>query len=630
MRIYAALAVGCMALGPGASPRPAATAPAAITFNDNRSPAGIEGPETLRVSLVAARGEWRPYGPDSSGVPMLVFGETGKPLQDPGPLLRVRRGTRLTVAVRNLTGAPLVVHGLSARRVTVMDTLVVAPGAVGTAAFMADAEGTYYYWASTHGEGFDQRFLDDSHLNGALIVDPPAPAVPAPDRVFVVELYTPDMVNDTTPDFDHMLFAINGRPWPFTERLTYDVGDSVRWRFINASADVHPFHLHGFFFRVNARGDLQRDTVYWPDQQRHAVTEVMWNGTTMDMAWRPDRPGGWIFHCHFNFHVPPNAALPPDTEPSPLRELHLARGYPGMGMTGNHAMTGMGGLVLGIYIHPPAGWHPYAGARRTLRLLVESDSARGDSNRTYRYEVDDGSHVATTHAPQPYGPPIILHRGEPTRIWIVNHTPEMTQVHWHGLEVESGVDGVVGVSGTPASMEPGIMPGDSYPVLVTPPHAGSYMYHTHVNDIHQQTNGLYGPLVVLDSGQTWNPDTDRYFIVGDDAAFVPVVNGGDTLPIVLRTGTPYRFRLMNMSVLEFNVRFQLVKNGALLQWTPVAKDAWPLPPWQRASASARQAVSIGETYDFQVEQADTGRVTLELRRLSGVLLSRQPIRFVPP
>ncbi len=630
MRLHATLAVACIAFGPAPSPWPVGTAPGAIVFNDNRVPAGVAGAGTLHVSLTAARGEWRPYGPDSAGVPMLAFGERGKPLQDPGPLLRVRRGTRVTVTVQNLTGSPLVVHGLSARHVPVMDTLRIAPGAVGTASFVADAEGTYYYWASSHGEGFNDRYLDDSHLNGALIVDPPLPAMPAHDRVFVVELYTPTMVNDSTPDFDHMMFAINGRPWPYTERLTYDVGDSVRWRLINASADVHPFHLHGFFFRVNARGDLQRDTVYWPDQQRHVVTEVMWNGTTMDMAWRPDRPGGWIFHCHFNFHVTPNAALPPDTEPSPQRELHLMNGYPGMAMTGNHAMTGMGGLVLGLYIRPPAGWHPYIGARRTLRLLVASDSAPGAVGRTYRYEVDDGSRHETTHAPQPYGPPIILHRGEPTRIWVVNHTPEMTQVHWHGLEVESGVDGVVGISGTPASMEPGIMPGDSYQVLVTPPHAGSYMYHTHVNDIHQQTNGLYGPLIVLDSGQVWNPDTDRYFIIGDDATISPVVNGGDTLPVVLRTGTRYRFRLMNMSVTEFNTEFQLVRDGGLLHWTPVAKDAWPLPPWQRNSAPARQAVNIGETYDFEVEQADTGQVTLELRRLGGLLLSRQPIHFVRP
>ncbi|MGH7582306.1 MAG: multicopper oxidase domain-containing protein, partial [Gemmatimonadales bacterium] len=600
-----------------------------IVFNDNRFAAGAVTNGTLSVSLVAGAGDWRPFGADSTGVPMLAFGEAGRPLQDPGPLLRVRQGTRIAVTLHNLTGSPLVVHGLSARRVTVMDSLVIAPGATGSSTFTADAVGTYYYWGATHGERFEERFLDDAHLNGALIVDPPAPAAPKSDRVFVVELYTPDTVAASgAPDAAHMIFSINGRPWPFTERLTYDLGDSVRWRFVNASADVHPFHMHGFFYRVDARGDFRRDTIYWPDQQRHVVTEPMLNGSTMDMAWQPDRPGGWIFHCHFNLHVPPNAALPPDTEPTPLRIQHVLNGYPGMSVT-NHAMTGMGGLVLGLYVRPPAGWHPYTGARRTLRLLVESDSAPGDSTRKYRYALDEGGRVTVSNSPQPYGPAIILHRGEPTRIWIVNHTAEMTQVHWHGLEVESGIDGVVGVSGTPGAMEPGIMPGDSFAVNVTPPRAGSYMYHTHVNDIHQQTNGLYGPLIVLDSGMTWNPDADRIFIVGDNAAVRPVLNGGNTAtPMLLKVDTPYRLRLMNITVTNPALYFQLTKGGAVTHWTPIAKDAWPLPPWQRDSVEAKQNVNIGETFDFVVQRADTGSTQLELRNRAGRLVARQVIRFV--
>src|SRR3712207_7271016 len=44
-------------------------------------------------------------------------------------------------------------------------------------------------------------------------------------------------------------FTINGRAWPHTERLRYDIGDPVRWRIINLSTQVHPMHLHGFYFR---------------------------------------------------------------------------------------------------------------------------------------------------------------------------------------------------------------------------------------------------------------------------------------------------------------------------------------------------------------------------------------------
>lgn len=629
MRSATWLAIGCTLLAaPTVEGAASRHAPAAIAFNDNRTPAGQASAGVLAVSLVAKAGEWRPHGRDSAGVALLAFGEAGKPLQDPGPLLRVMRGTRLRVRVQNLTGRRLVVHGLSARHVAVMDTLIVAPGSSAVAEFTADAEGTFYYWASAYGEDFDHRILDDAHLNGALIVDPPGGATRHGDRVFLVELYTPDSLKDGTPDFAHMLFSINGRPWPNTERLTYDVGDSVHWRIINASTDVHPFHMHGFFYRVDARGDMQRDTTYWPAQQRHVVTEPMWEGSTMDMAWSPDRPGGWIFHCHFNFHVTPNAQLLPDTEPTPVRDGHLVNGYP-MAPGDSHMRMAMGGLVLGIYVRPPAGWHAYAGARRTLRLLVESDSQPTDSTRGYKYVLDDGTGAVAQSAPHAPGPPIILHRGEPTRIWVVNRTPDMTQVHWHGLEIESYYDGVTGVSGTPAAMEPAIMPGDSFQVLVTPPRAGSYIYHTHVNDIHQQSNGLYGPLIVLDSGATWDGSRDHIFIVGDDRNLAPRINDGKTAePLVLHAGTAYRFRLINITVLQPDLQFQLVADGAPVQWTPMAKDAWPTPAWQRHPGDARQAVNIGETYDFQVTPADTGSMALELRHLAGPLITRQLIRVI--
>jgi FtsP/CotA-like multicopper oxidase with cupredoxin domain len=624
MRLLPWLVPGLLGL---AGPRvPSAPAGPVIRLNDNRVAAGRLAHGVLTVALEARRGEWRPFGADSAGVPLYAFGEVGRPLQDPGPLLRVREGTEIVARVVNRTDSTLVVHGLSARRVTVMDTLVVPPGATREARFRADAAGTYYYWASIHGEGFEERMFDDAHLDGALIVDP-AGAAPKPDRVFVVERWMPQVDTSLDDDSWDELFTINGRPWPYTERLVYDVGDSVRWRIVNASNDVHPFHMHGFFFRVNAHGNDRQDTLYWPEQRRMEVTEPLWNGQTMEMAWSPDRPGGWIFHCHLNWHVVPNAALPPDTERLGTRIAHVLNGYPGTHMA-DHARYGMGGLVLGIYIRPPRGWKPYTGARRVLRLLVQSDSTTGDSTRRFGYVLQDGGRAPAPDSVEIPGPAIVLHRGEPTVIWVVNHTAEMTQVHWHGLEVESGVDGVAGVSGTRGAMEPPIMPGDSFEVRVTPRRAGSYMYHTHINDIRQQSHGLYGPMIVLDSGQAWNPATDLVFITGDGPDYRPELNGTRApAPLTLKAGTRYRFRLMNITMGGPGLTFWLVRDGARLRWSPLAKDAWTLPPWQSAPRPAEQLVSIGETYDFAVVQHDTGAAALELRTRGGALVVSQPIRF---
>jgi Putative multicopper oxidases len=110
--------------------------------------------------------------------------------------------------------------------------------------------------------------------------------------------------------------VINGKAWPHTETLNLTLGDSVRWRLINPSANSHPMHLHGFYFSVESRGDGRQDTAYAPAMRPLAVTELILPGSTMSMRWAPTRPGNWIFHCHFAFHVSPFASLTGSAEES--------------------------------------------------------------------------------------------------------------------------------------------------------------------------------------------------------------------------------------------------------------------------------------------------------------------------
>jgi hypothetical protein len=155
------------------------------------------------------------------------------------------------------------------------------------------------------------------------------------------------------------------------------------------------------------------------------------------------------------------------------------------------------------------------------------------------------------------------------------------------------------------------------------------LYHTHINDIRQQSHGLYGPLIMLDSGAAWDPATDRIFIEGDGVDYEPELNGTRSpAPLTLRAGVTYRFRLMNITMGAPGSEFWWTSGGAPARWTPLAKDAYPVPPWQATPRQARQPVSIGETYDFAVRSADTATTALELRRGSGALLVSQVIRFV--
>ena len=48
--------------------------------------------------------------------------------------------------------------------------------------------------------------------------------------------------------------TINGKSWPYTERLRPNVGDTLRWRIINANYLNHPMHLHCFYYDVTTVG----------------------------------------------------------------------------------------------------------------------------------------------------------------------------------------------------------------------------------------------------------------------------------------------------------------------------------------------------------------------------------------
>ena len=628
LRILPLTAVLCLAaLTPERAVRPSGDLPRAA-FNDNRIPAGQLSAGTLTLALEIRQSSWHLLGDDQPAGSILAFAETGKGPQMPGPLVRVPLGTRLEIAVTNTHDSTIVVHGLSRRRQPVMDSLVVAAGATATARFTADVEGTFYYWAARAGTSFRDRMYEDSQLHGAFVVDPPGGQV-APDRVFVIGAWVSARDEKGEPDFDYEYMVINGRPWPHTERLAYAQGDSVRWRIVNASPAPHPLHLHGFYYRVDARGDAQRDTVYWPAQQRMVVTDLVDAGQTMRLAFLPDRAGGWVFHCHLNWHVVRSPGLGNTRPPKDARLKELLDTHDHD--PGRHVELGMGGLMLGIEVRPKGAPASNVTGRRVMRLFVQRDSTPGDSLARFGFVLQEGDREPAPDSVRLPGSTIVLHRGEPTSLWVINRSSEPTAIHWHGLELESPFDGVVGVGGYRGSPTPAVMPGDSFEVRVTPPRSGSFMYHTHVNDIRQQRLGLWGPLLVVDEGTDWNPDLDRVFIVGEGEDFEPRLNGrGPPAPIELATKIRYRFRLMNVTMGTPRLQAALLRNGAPIQWRPVAKDGHDLPTWQRQPAVARQQVSIGETFDYEVSFSRPGDVVLEMRRPNGILVAAQPITVVAP
>jgi FtsP/CotA-like multicopper oxidase with cupredoxin domain len=130
---------------------------------------------------------------------------------------------------------------------------------------------------------FNARTKEDAQLSGAIVVDEPGQR-PAKDRIFVIGMWADTAASPLVRHRLRQLFVMNGRSWPHTDRLQYEKGEVVLWRVINASADPHPMHLHGFYYRVLRRGDGKADTVFGAKGDL-VNTEQMPPGSTMSVSW---------------------------------------------------------------------------------------------------------------------------------------------------------------------------------------------------------------------------------------------------------------------------------------------------------------------------------------------------------
>jgi FtsP/CotA-like multicopper oxidase with cupredoxin domain len=610
------------------SPRIAGAAketPERITITDNRMASGTLAGRTLTVRLEARTGEWHPDRDTDPGVIVKAFAVEDGPLQIPGPLMRVTEGTEIRAFVRNrLGGDPLAIHGLYSRPgngSASADVVVIPPGETREITFVAGSPGTYYYWGATDpATVLNQRRAIDSQLSGALIVDP-REGPPPPDRVFLIGLW------GSAQPVGGVLrrIVINGRSWPHTERLTYRVGDSVRMRVINAGAAVHPMHLHGFYFNVDSRGDEREDTVFPPDSSPHlVVTERLTAGRTFTLRWKPTRPGNWLFHCHDNVHLLPGGSLDGQRPVSSEANHHVE----------NHALEMMAGPVMGVTVTGVSAERAASTSdkRRRLRLVARVDTGGTADEPAFGYTLENGEQSAP--APPPYlpGPTIVLKRGEPVSITVANQLPEPTAVHWHGIELESYYDGVAGFSGEGKRITPAIPPGGSFEARFTPPRSGTFIYHTHLDEIRQQQAGLSGALLVVDSPETYDPEHDLVLLVtvprkNADSSVV-LLNGSST-PAAreMRAGQHYRLRFINVHTSRPSMRMRLLRESALLSWRALAKDGMELPGDQTIEGPSEIQMGNGETYDFDFVPSSTGDIRLDVTNAAGTLLVSMPIRI---
>jgi FtsP/CotA-like multicopper oxidase with cupredoxin domain len=573
-----------------------------IGANDNTHGSGTIADGVLNLSLVAEKGIWYPETEDNPGLEMHAFREESSPLQTPGPMLRIPEGTEIRVAIRNdIPGTTLEVHGFQSRPSNEESVLRVPYGEIVKVRFDAGTPGTYFYWATTDAP-FERREGIDSQLSGAFIVDD-AHAGPAADKVFVLGEWR-------DRDGGRTAYTINGLAWPHTPRIETKVGEISEWRWVNPSRGGHPLHLHGSFYDVVTKGTLLTDTEYGPADQRSVVTELVERGTTMKMRWMPEYEGNWLMHCHISGHVSAATRLAPHTDD----------------YSGNHAEEGMSGMVIGIHAKPAPGLFTHEKTDER-RITMQMQRVDGHYGKQPGFAIGFGDVPAVVP-----GPPLFVNRGETVNIELVNQLGEPTSVHWHGMELESYYDGVAGFSGMGRSITPSIEPGKSFNAIFTPPRAGTFIYHTHMDDIRQLQAGLYGAMIVSDPDAPFDPEIDKLLVIGLMGFTEPEtigINGDTDYEMTLEAGHTYCLRIMNITASNGGFNVTLTSPDQAITWRPVAEDGADLPELHRDSRLAfREDVSVGETIDFEWTP-QTGLYWFEVRRGNGEWMAQARVVVQP-
>jgi FtsP/CotA-like multicopper oxidase with cupredoxin domain len=159
------------------------------------------------------------------------------------------------------------------------------------------------------------------------------------------------------------------------------------------------------------------------------------------------------------------------------------------------------------------------------------------------------------------GPTIECVEGDRVRIFVTNKLPEHTTVHWHGMILPAGMDGVGGLS------QPHIPPGKTFVYEFEMKKSGTFMYHPHSDEMVQMAMGMMGSIVVHPKDPAQHRvDRDFIFLLAaydiDPGSYTPrvaqmtefnmwtwnsrVFPGIDPLPV--RLGDRVRIRMGNLTM----------------------------------------------------------------------------------
>lgn len=203
------------------------------------------------------------------------------------------------------------------------------------------------------------------------------------------------------------------------------------------------------------------------------------------------------------------------------------------------------------------------------------------------------------------GPTIEANEGDRVRIYVTNRLPEHTTIHWHGLLLPSGMDGVGGLS------QPHIKPGETYAYEFDLKQHGTHMYHPHADEMVQMALGMMGMFIIHPRGgevrridrdycvllHNWSlhPGTYRpnpsvmvdFDLWTMNSKVFPAIE-----PLVARSGERVRIRVGNLSMWNHPVHM----HGAQFHVTGSDGGRWRESAWRTEST---EIVGVGQTRDLE-------------------------------
>ncbi|MCB1628701.1 MAG: copper oxidase, partial [Xanthomonadales bacterium] len=203
------------------------------------------------------------------------------------------------------------------------------------------------------------------------------------------------------------------------------------------------------------------------------------------------------------------------------------------------------------------------------------------------------------------GPTIEAVEGDRVRLYVTNRLPEHTTIHWHGLLLPSGMDGVGGLT------QPHIQPGETFVYEFTLRQHGTHMYHPHADEMVQMAMGMMGLFIIHPrAGEPERIDRD-YALLLHNWALHPGTHRPDSSvlqdfdlwtfnskvfpaidSLVARSGERVRVRIGNLSMWNHPIHM----HGVQFLVTGGDGGRWPRAQWR---SEVTEIVGVGQMRDLE-------------------------------